>query len=424
MIEGGKTSVPRRERTWPLYGAAFFTALSLSICWTAMPFVLSAIGGTAAHVGYAPAANSLAYMTALLVTGGLLGHLEVKRATRIAIVIALSGAVMMVLAVWAGGRSDAAGRAVWIWLIVAAGAVGGAAMALYWPFLMSWVSARYEGVALNRRFGRYNGSWSGGAVVGPLIGARLVEIHIIWPMLAAVACFVVTFLLLALARNGAGQAPPDPETPDAAPDPPCGPRMLGDYRWMSRVALFCAWAAYSVARSQFALLFTERLGFSESQFGVYLTTFALCNFLALVCAGRWVFWHFKPIYLFGAQAMLLASMLMIVYGRTLGVLYLSAIILGLAFGFAYSSHLYYGASTSSRRSVRMAIHELVISIGIIVGSGTGGYLGKHYGGYSPYWFAIAVVCLGVVVELTIHLTSSFLAKHQEPSGDETQCKGE
>ncbi|UCD51892.1 MAG: MFS transporter, partial [Phycisphaerales bacterium] len=240
MAEDDKTSAPSSERAWALYGAAFFTALSLSICWTAMPFVLSAIGGTPAHVGYAPAANGLAYMAALLITGSLLGHVEVKRVTRIAIVIALLAAVMMLLAVCAGRWPAAQSRALWIWLIITAGGLGGAAMALYWPFLMSWVSARFEGVALNRRFGRYNGSWSGGAVVGPLIGARLVEIHILWPMTASVGCLILTFLLLALARNGTGRGGVTEPEADAAVDIPCDGRLLGDYRWMSRVALFCA----------------------------------------------------------------------------------------------------------------------------------------------------------------------------------------
>ena len=66
-------------RAWPLYAAAFTTALSLNTCWTAMPFVISGIGGNKVDVGNALAVNSLAYLVALLLTGSLLGHLEVKR---------------------------------------------------------------------------------------------------------------------------------------------------------------------------------------------------------------------------------------------------------------------------------------------------------------------------------------------------------
>jgi hypothetical protein len=160
----------RSGRAWPLYGAAFMMATSLSMAWTAMPFVLSYMGGTKAHVGYAPAVNNLAYMIALLVAGSRFGHLRVRRTTLSAATVALSAAAIMSLSVlWAELRAGGSGPAC-IWTLIVAGGVGGGAMALYWPFLMSWVSADYEGTRLNRRFGRYNGAWSGGAAIGPLMG--------------------------------------------------------------------------------------------------------------------------------------------------------------------------------------------------------------------------------------------------------------
>ncbi len=394
------------ERSWPLYGAAFATALSLAIAWTAMPFVLKAIGGTEAHVGYAPAANSLAYMIALILTGSLLGHLDVKWATRLATTVALTAAVCMVAAVFGARRQNGSDGALWIWMIIAAGGFGGAAMALYWPFLMSWVSAHYEGVELNRQFGRYNGSWSSGGLIGPVIGAWLVEQNPLWPMIAAVVCFALTLLLLSLTRSDSGsstQATPCAPTPIPEHDL----RSLTAYRWMSRVALFCAWASQAIARSQFALLFVA-LGYSEAQFGIYYSVFALCNFLALTAAGRWAFWHFKAGPVFVAQVMLAVAVLMMIHGRTLGVFMASAVVLGLAFGFAYSSHLYYGASTSRNRSTRMVIHEMVISVGITVGAASGGYLGENVGRYAPYWFAVTLIGLGLVAQLLIHVSSGLM----------------
>ena len=390
------------DRAWPLYGAAFATALSLSICWTAMPFVLDAMGGTAAHVGYAPAANSVGYMVALLLTGSLLGHLNVKCATRVATVLALLATGVMVLAVAAARCGTAAGYITWIWLMIVAGGMGGAAMALYWPFLMSWVSSDYEGLELNRRFGRYNGSWSSGALVGPLIGGWLVGIDPLCPMVASVACLIVSFVLLGFARShGHGATAGEPENDVSELVPSAG--LLGACRWISRVALFCSWASFAIIRSQFALVF-KGFGHSETQFGVFLTIFAVCNFLALVGAGRWAFWHFRSGPLLVAQLTLLVPLLMVVYGRTLAVLYPAALILGLAFGFAYSAHLFYGASASRRRSVRMAIHEIVISVGITVGAGTGGVLAENVGAYAPYWFAIGTVTLGAVVQAAIYVT--------------------
>jgi predicted MFS family arabinose efflux permease len=53
----------------------------------------------------------------------------------------------------------------------------------------------------------------------------------------------------------------------------------------------------------------------------------------------------------------------------------------------------------------MVIHEATISIGIIVGSGAGGYLAKNIGLYEPYWFAFALVAAGFFIHLTLLLHS-------------------
>ena len=222
-----------------------------------------------------------------------------------------------------------------------------------------------------------------------------------YPMVGGFVCLIGSLALLMWSRNGASSYAVSETTPDLQPPVAHDPRTLADYRWMSRMTLFSAWAAFAIVRSQFALLFIG-FGYSESKFGVYLTLFALFNFATLTASGRWVFWHFRLVPLIVAQLMLGASLLMIVYGRTLSVFYPSAVVLGLAFGFAYSSHLYYGASMSRKRSVRMAIHEMVISLGTIIGAGTGGYLAKNLGPYVPYWFAIAIIGIGGFLQLIIH----------------------
>ncbi len=389
-------------RAWPLYGAAFMMAISLSMAWTAMPFVLTWMGGAERHVGYAPAVNTLAYMIALLVTGPRFGHLRVRRTTLWAATVALLATAMMSFCVlWAEFHADARGLT-WVWMLIVAGGVGGAAMAFYWPFLMSWVSADYEGVQLNRRFGRYNGAWSGGGMIGPLIGGWLFEVNALLPLLAAVVFVLLSLLLLSFGRDGATAARAGVQA-GLKPGPAYDRRLLADCRWISRVALFSVCASYAILRSQFALVFRD-LGYTESQFGMYLTIYALCNFAALVAAGRWALWHFKPALLLVSQAMLLVMLFLTIYGRTLSVLLVSSVLLGAAYGFAYCSHLYYGASAERQRSARMAIHETVISLGVTVGSFAGGYLAER-GLYAPYWFAVGLVALGGGAQVVIHLAA-------------------
>jgi predicted MFS family arabinose efflux permease len=132
-----------------------------------------------------------------------------------------------------------------------------------------------------------------------------------------------------------------------------------------------------------------------------MATFGICNFLTLTAAGRAHFWHFKPVLLLGVPVALAVSVLLLVFGGTFWVFEVSFVIMGCAFGFAYSSHLYYGTCGSKKRSKQMAIHEVTISLGVIIGSGTGGYLAKNFGTYHPYWFAVIGLALGLCAQIAI-----------------------
>ncbi|MHC4726247.1 MAG: MFS transporter [Planctomycetota bacterium] len=384
---------------WPLYGSAFAMAISLSVLWTAMPFIIRDIGGTEEHVGYIWAFNMLGYMLCLLLAAVMLDQLAPRHATRAAAAAMFLTTFVMVLVVYYVIDRDQFGRPALIWTMIATGTLSGAAMSLFWPFLMSWVSADYEGPVLNRRLGTYNGMWSSAAIIGPLIGGVLVDMNTLGPVVVGAGCLVVCFALLCLAHDGsAGSAVT--ARPVNEPEISFDHGLLLRFKWMARVALFCSWVCLGITRSQFALLFTN-LGFSETQFGIMITMFGICNFLVLTGAGRLAFWHFKLVLLLGVQVILALSIFLIIFGRTLWTFVPSFVIMGIGFGFAYSSHLYYGACGSKKRSAQMAIHEVSISLGVIVGAGAGGYLSGNFGIYSPYWFSIIVLALGLIAQVVI-----------------------
>ncbi|KPL22958.1 MAG: hypothetical protein AMJ75_07035 [Phycisphaerae bacterium SM1_79] len=385
-----------------LYGAAFMMAVTVSVWWTAMPFVVRNIGGTEGHVGYGWAANMFGYMVCLLLAGSALGRHNPKSTTRAAVAIIFASASIMGIVVYAILSRDLVANLVLIWIVIAAGTVAGAAMSLFWPFLMSWVSEDFEGSALNRRLGTYNCAWSGAAIIGPLISGILVETDTLLPIVSAAGGLVICFLFLSVASDGSVHTTLFGDE-DTRPVAGCENRAaLMRFRWMARIALFSSWACLGVTRSQFALLFTD-IGFSETCFGIVVTIFATCNFAVLTAAGRSAFWHFKPALLLAVQVLLSVSLVLIIYGQSLPIFVLSFVVMGCGFGFAYSSHLYYGACGTRKRSVQMVIHEATISIGIIVGAGAGGYLAKNVGLYWPYWFALALSAAGLAIQLTLLL---------------------
>jgi predicted MFS family arabinose efflux permease len=107
------------------------------------------------------------------------------------------------------------------------------------------------------------------------------------------------------------------------------------------------------------------------------------------------------VLLLGVQVAFALSVFLLIYGRTLWAFAASFVIMGAGFGFAYSSHLYYGTTGSKKRSKQMAIHEATISLGVIVGSGAGGYLSKNLGIYWPYRFAVIVIAFGLTAQTVL-----------------------
>jgi MFS family permease len=384
---------------WPLYGAAFLMAISLNVLWTAMPFIIRNIGGTEEQVGYAWAANMLGYMLCLLAAATMLGHLKARHTTRAATAAMFLATVVMVVVVWYVLTNERFGDDSLIWTVITAGVFAGAAMSLYWPFLMAWVSADYEGITLNRRLGTYNGMWSAAAIVGPSASGVLVDHSTVTPIAVSVMGLGVCFVLLCLARDESAGTAASLKSVER-PQPVLDETVLFRFKWMARISLFCAWACLGVSRSQFALRFTS-LGFSETLFGIVITIFGISNFLTLTGAGRAGFWHFKPAFLLGAQTILAVPLLLMIFGRTLWVFVPAFIVMGFSFGLAYSSHLYYGACGSRKRSSQMAIHEVTLSLGVVVGSGAGGYLSGNIGVRWPYWFAIIILVLGLASQVVI-----------------------
>lgn len=392
-----------------LYGASFAMALTLSVWWTAMPFIIRNIGGTESHVGYAMATNMLGYMVCLLIAGTTMGEHNPKNATRTATAIIFASVLLISVVVYFILSKNLTGNLALIWTIIATGTVAGAAMSLYWPFLMSWASEDLEGAELNRRLGAYNGTWSGAAIIGPLVGGILVETSTLYPIVFAAGVLIICFLFLNVATDGSihkklfgyERAIPVNGGENGV--------ALIRFRWIARIALFCSWSCLGVARSQFALLFTD-MNYSETWFGILITIFGICNFSVLMAAGRCAFWHFKSTLLLAVQVLLALSLVLIIYSRSLPVFVLSFVIMGCGFGFAYSSHLYYGAYGSRKRSVQMIIHEGTISAGIIVGSGGGGYLAKNVGPYSPYWFALALMVGGLLIQIILLLYGKLMRR--------------
>jgi MFS family permease len=371
-------------------------ATGLSTWWTAMPFILKDLGGTVVHVGLAPALNMAAYGAFLLMVYRL-HHLDSKYVTRASVWMMVVSCIVVWICIRFMTQTRRLDPLTGLWIIISAGILAGGAMAFFWPYLMTWVSSHYQQEALNRRLGYFNRGWSGAVIVGPVIGAVLVDIDILLPIYAVMIVWLLCVALLNLA-DGASSIQTTPDQADQQMDDLSDPNKTTTLCRMARIGLFCSWSAMAVARSQFALVFRDLHG-SESLFGLLVMASALTNFLVLTGAGHFSFWHGRARFLLVAQGIGALSMGFLIFGRGLIPFFSSFLLQGVSIGISYSSHLYYSAAGRARRSATIALHELTIAASTMIASFAGGLLCRYGGLYWPYWFCIGLFVVGLLIQI-------------------------
>ena len=370
-------------------------AFTLGTWWVALPFILKRLGGSEADVGNVFAAQMGCYALGCMIAGTLLGHFHPQRILLLGVpAMTLLASAMCFVLLWPPPENFPLNQ---VGLLIILFGLTGMFMSFFWPFIMAWISTGHEGRDLNKRLGCFNISFSSGGLLSPWLGGYLVEKSSLLPLVLAVTTLALCFLALCLAgRYRQNNTISTTSENNLLPDD-INKTLLPTFRRIARIGLLFSCICFGIVRTQLGLLFKYELNFSETDFGMVITIFSAANFVLFAAAGRWHFWHYRPGFLAGAEAILILSVLLILLGGPLWVFFVIAIALGNGYGFVYSSHLYYGVSGGKRRSARMAIHEITLSTGIVIGSLMGGYLSEHVGPYMPYWFALAamVVCMTV-----------------------------
>lgn len=419
QISGLKRFWDEERESAPVYAGAFFQAFCGTVWLVAMPFVIKRLGGTDFDAGLCLGLLFGGYMTALamcLLSRDILDRFNKKQMAQLGAGAITAAMTAGFITVAAAERGICGGKTAMITLIALSTAQG-AATVLFWPVLVGWLSTSHEGRQLNRRLGIFNVSWSLGGVASPWFAGYLVKGSSISPLITCVAVAAMSLMSVSLARKPSSQNLLPPE--DNGISDNAAQILRRRFRWMSRTALFTSFVCSGLLRTHLGLLMKFNLGFSESSYGKAFMIMSAAIFAALFAAGKTHRWHHKLPVFMGTQGLLLASMLMIVGGNLLWQFFLAAAIAGVAQGFLYSSHLYYVVSGEKNRSVRMAIHEITLSIGFLVGSIAGGYISDQFGRFAPYWFGLAVVAAGVVLQGGIWLWCA----NKPNSGEPKTCGG-
>lgn len=374
--------------TRALCAIAVMIAVSIGAATVALPFRALALGAGPWLVGTIGGILMAAYAVGCMVLGPWVDHVRPRTAL-------LVGNVVWAIVLVAMGMTTR------LSVLLVLALVYGAVMVAIWPPLMGWVSYGHEGPALNRRLGRYNMSWSGGMVIGPFLGGVLFEKHYAVPFVAAGVLHGVTLLVALLVTT----PQPDPTSAEPAMDvPPADPGpppIVATFRTVARIGLVGSFIAMGVQRFQLPTLAND-LQIREAVFGAVVLVLSLANVLCFAVLGRTHKWHYRLDWLLGVQVILAAAIGALVWARGPWALAAIAAVVGACVGLTYSSSLYYGVSGGRRRGRLMAIHEMLLSVGFVIGAIGGGFVSDVWGLRAAYPVSAALILVGVVAQVVAY----------------------
>jgi MFS family permease len=378
-----------------LNAAVFLVSVCGGTVQLAAPYEVHRLGGSAAAMGGIGGILTGAYVGACLLLSLRVDRFDPKNLVRLG--LALQAVMIMVLAVAPSLT----------FLLVAAG-IYGLLPSLVWPPVMGWISTGHEGPSLNRRLGLFNLSWSTGMMLGPLVGGLLYEVHHALPL-----CCSTGLLLLGLAFVMRVPSPRGLQAQKASADA----YSLGDvdagqvaiFRPLARIAIFLAYVTVGIFRFQIPSL-ALRLHIRTALVGGVIMSLSVAMALTFCLLGRSHRWHYRFSVFFGAQAVLIASVLGLLLVQNWWQIALCLIVGGLCVGVTYNSNLFYGVSGGRDRARLMAIHELLLSCGFIVGSSGGGWVTDHIAPRAAYPICAALLAAGMIAQgLLLSQTRRFRA---------------
>ncbi len=290
----------------------------------------------------------------------------------------------------------------------------GFSVSLFFSPTAGWMSSGVEGKVLSKTISRWNISWSTGSILSSYIAGVLTEIDIRYPIILSIVLFLFCTILVLAASLFLTKIKTD-RFQDTKPN------MVGhkDYstflRFPSWLLLFTVYVLVGVILNIFPIYAKEQLGISESRVGVLLLIEALFTTICFIILGKTTYWHFRPKLIMIFQMLLAIVLVILLSINTFTGYALLMPIIGVIVAVTYSFSLFHGTSGSLERGRRTAVHELIQSSGIILGSTAGGLMYQDFSIKAVYLFCLTIASAGVMIQIFL-LRKGTIEKRNQESG--------
>ncbi|NQT58155.1 MAG: MFS transporter [Bacteroidetes bacterium] len=372
-----------------LYTISFLGQMAMAIINLGLIFFMKfAFKLDPQSIGLFAAISPLSYLLGILVLKHLVSAVPPPKTILIAAIgMLLSGSAILIV------------KTAWPAFVLYA--LYGIFMSFYWPPIMGWLSRNKEKKELGKSVSNFNLSWSWGIIVGPFIAGLLSEKSASYAIGAAGGIMLIIVIILAAAsRFPSIIAVPSNHDHKRAVNQKDTSTYL---RYACWVGLISGYFVFGITMNIFPLFAQDILHMPESTIGLLLLIRGLVTTLVFMLMGKTPIWHFRFSSIVVFQVLLAASLIVGLKADTVVLLILFFTLFGFSFSGIYTNSIFHGAAGSSDREHRMAIHEVMLTIGIVSGSLFGGVLYQRMSYPSVMVFCLILTALAGVIQTLIFL---------------------
>jgi predicted MFS family arabinose efflux permease len=378
----GKSSV--------IYPSTFLVSTSMSIVELGIIFYIKDIfGATPSQVGYFTALYIFFYMIGCILIRPLFNRVLPRY---LLICSTFFMGIFILLVIFAN---------TFIYTYVYFGLFG-LAMSFFWPPIMGWLSQDIEGLQLGKSMSYFNLSWNVGLIIGPFLAGVLSAVSPAIPLYAGGFLCLLTGVLITVASISLPKIRSDRVLDVAQDEDTTKTDSSSMLRFPGWVGMFTTFVVMGVIMNIFPVFARDELFLKKEIIGILMQSRTFIGTFIFVILGYLTFWQFRISQMIAGQLCLAIVVFFMMFISSPVSLTLFISLIGGLRALSYSNSFFHGVSGSINRTGRMAIHETLLSAGIICGSLLGGLIYQRYSMSTVYFFCAAVVLLGAFVQAVLY----------------------
>ena len=239
-------------------------------------------------------------------------------------------------------------------------------------------------------------SWTAATLAGPILSGFLYSLYVGLPFLASAGIALLLFALVFQTVHERGASSVEKTGRQGGETSHWHRRFL----FAAWVANFSSWFIMGNARFQFPKLARE-LNIPPHLIGLVLGFLGLALFSGFFLLRKTERWHFVKNFLFGAQGLAAAGILLIMLSNQAALFALAFIMIGLSCSVTYYSSLYYAVHLLEKKGKGTGLHESIVGTGAVLGPVLGGVAAQYAGLRAPYALCIGILVIVLGVELAL-----------------------